>query len=57
MTTDRLTTIFGFVAGLGQSANIDWHKLLQADPTEVGKLVIALATMAWGYFTNKGGMK
>ncbi len=57
MLSDKLTTIFGFTSGIGQLGEINWHKLIDADPTEVGRLVIALATMAWGYFTNKGGSK
>jgi hypothetical protein len=52
---DRTTTTFGLIVGVIQAANIDFALLLQGDPKEIGKLVTALATAAWGYFTNKGG--
>lgn len=52
---DRTTTTLGLIVGAIQAANIDFALLLQGDPKEIGKLVTALATAAWGYFTNKGG--
>ena len=49
------TTTAGGVVGLAFLAQIDFAKLFHCDPTEIGKLVIALGTMAMGFFAKDKG--
>lgn len=50
---DTKATILGFVASAVLAAQIDYGKLLQKDPNEIGKAVGVLVAAVFGYYTNK----
>lgn len=46
------TTALGAVLAAIQLANVDYGKLVQGDPEQVGRVVAAVVTALLGYFTN-----
>lgn len=53
MNSDKVATAAGGVVGFGIFSQIDWNKLFEGDPTEIGKFVMALGVLLLGYVTNK----
>lgn len=50
---DTKTTVLGVAASAVLAGQIDWGKLFQKDPQQIGLLVGALVTAVYGYYTNK----
>ncbi len=50
------TTALGFVLAGIQAANIDYGKLLQKDPQQIGQLIAAIVTALLGYYINHPGI-
>lgn len=50
---DTKTTALGTIAAGLLASQIDWGKLFQKDPTQIGLLVGTVVTLLFGYFTNK----
>lgn len=46
------TTLAGFVVAGVVASNVDWSLILNKDPSEIGKVVAALAVAVMGYYTN-----
>jgi hypothetical protein len=46
------TSALGAVLGGIVAANIDYNKLLQGDPQQIGNLVAAIVVVLLGWFTN-----
>jgi hypothetical protein len=46
------TTIAGFVLATVVASNIDYGKLSQGDPTQIGNLIGAIAAAVLGWFAN-----
>ncbi len=53
MNTDKTATAAGGLIGAGILSQVDWAKLFEGDPTEVGKLVMLIGSLLLGYVTNK----
>ncbi len=52
-SNDTKTTVIGYAAAAAIAAGIDWGKLFQKDPNELGKLAGAIVAALFGYYTNK----
>lgn len=50
------TTLAGAALGAVVAANIDYGKLMQKDPVQIGNLVGAVLTVALGYWMNHGDL-
>lgn len=50
--SEPVTTISGATVASVIAANIDYSKLLQGDPTQIGLAIGAVATGVLGYYTN-----
>lgn len=46
------TTAAGVILGGIVAANVDYAKVLQKDPQQIGNLIGAVAVAALGYYTN-----
>lgn len=53
---DTKTTVLGAAASAVLLAQIDWGKLFQKDPNQIGLLIGALVTGIFGYYTNKSSV-
>ncbi len=53
LSNDLKTTLLGSGVAVGVGSQVDLQKLLQGDPTEIGKVVVALCVFGWGLYTNK----
>lgn len=52
-SNDTRTTILGIVAASLIAAQLDWGKLLQGDPDQIGMAAGAAVAALFGYWTNK----
>lgn len=52
---DTKTTVLGVVGGAVLASQIDWAKLFQHDPGQIGLLIGTIVATAFGYYTNKSG--
>ncbi len=50
---DKKTTVLGYTAALIIAAQIDYTKLLDGDPGEIGKAAGVVVAALWGFFTNR----
>lgn len=46
------TTILGVILAGAVAANLDYAKLLQGDPQQIGNAVAAIVVAVLGYYTN-----
>lgn len=53
MNTDNVTTAAGSAAAIAILTQVDWHLVGSGNLGEIGKVVGALATAIWGWYTNK----
>jgi hypothetical protein len=53
MNNDQKTTIIGAAAAIIQAANVNFAGVIQGDRAEIGKLLVAILTAVWAYFTNR----
>jgi len=53
MSNDKKTTILGAILAALIMTRVDWTKVFQGDPTNIGIVVGALVTALLGYYTNK----
>ena len=51
------TTLAGAILGGIVAANIDYGKLVQKDPQQVGNLVAAIAVVLLGYWSNHSALR
>lgn len=52
-SNDTKTTVLGVAAAGVIAAQIDWNKLFQKDPAQIGLLIGTIVTAVFGYYTNK----
>lgn len=52
-SSDTQTTVLGLVAAGLLASGIDWNKLVQGDPDQIGLLVGTVVAILFGYLTNK----
>lgn len=52
-SNDTRTTVLGVVAASLLAAQLDWAKLLQGDPDQLGLAAGAAVAALFGYWTNK----
>jgi len=53
MSHDTKTTVLGAILAALMVSRVDWSKVFQGDPSNIGLLVGVLATALLGYYTNK----
>jgi len=54
MNNDTITTVLGAILAVVLAAsNVDYSKLVEGDPREIGKMVSSALVALLGYFTNK----
>lgn len=53
VSTDHATTALGVIAGGEKISQVDWHALMSGDETQIGRLVVGLVFMLWGFLTNR----
>jgi hypothetical protein len=51
------TTVLGFVLAGVIAAQVDYSKLMQKDPVQIGNLIGAIVTALLGYYTNNKSIK
>jgi len=53
LNSDQKTTAAGAILAAVVAGNIDLHKMLQGDVSEISKALAAALVALWAFYTNK----